>query len=421
MVRSADVIVSRSASLPLAGAQALQRLREHQAVALAGSALATRLDREEPGRAGGDRGHVGALADHDEAGGAEAAAGLGHVLVRQRGVEQLRGQGPGRHPTEDRPDDPAPQQAASDLVDGGTHGGPQGDLSHRRAGDVARHRTDDGAGRMRRAVHAEPVGPLLDDGGDVRQGLDVADQGRRRAGLVPRAGHLDVRCQAAAAVDVVVVLDELHDAASVRRGDAGERRPAVHDLEQRRLLAEEVLVGPGRHGHVDIPQHAGVAHLGDGRLDPGPLDRARGLERHHDVAPGHGVGGDERALDHRVGVGAQDGPVLERTGLALGAVHHDAGREVGRQVARHRAPLGARGESPASPAAEPRRLHLGHHRVGLDAARRLDALPATRIQIGAERIEGTPGKHTFDEGHGPFLPACPDGDPPRLVAARAGP
>ena len=76
----------------------------------------------------------------------------------------------------------------------------------------------------------------------VGERLDVVDQRRRRVVVVAGPGHLDVRGQTAAGVDVGRRLDDLAHAAPVRRRDARERVAAVDRLEQRGLLAVEVLV-----------------------------------------------------------------------------------------------------------------------------------------------------------------------------------
>src|SRR3546814_8461560 len=60
-----------------------------------------------------------------------------------------------------------------------------------------------------------------------------------------------------------------------------------------------------------------------------------------------GVGSDERPLEHLVGVPAQQGAVLQRSGLALRGVDDDRGRLATAHL-RDGAPLGARSEEHTS-------------------------------------------------------------------------
>ena len=73
------------------------------------------------------------------------------------------------------------------------------ELGHAFALDVAGDGAHDRAGRLVGALGAEPGRAPADDPGHVGDGLDVVDQGRRRAGLPGRVGHLDVGRQPAAA------------------------------------------------------------------------------------------------------------------------------------------------------------------------------------------------------------------------------
>ena len=68
---------------------------------------------------------------------------------------------------------------------------------------------DDGARRPVGALGAEPRAAPGDDAGDVGQGLDVVDQGRRRD-LAVGAGQVDVTRLAAPRAEVAFGLDDLY-------------------------------------------------------------------------------------------------------------------------------------------------------------------------------------------------------------------
>ena len=87
-------------------------------------------------------------------------------------------------------------------------------------------------------------------------------------GDVAGLGHLDVARQPAAGTDVVGVLRPPRRRRAGTVGDAGERVAAVDGLEQRRLLAVEVLVGPLEHDDLDAVGPPGGRHLGHGPADP---------------------------------------------------------------------------------------------------------------------------------------------------------
>ena len=109
----------------------------------------------------------------------------------------------------------------------------------------------------------------------------------------------------------------------VGRQDPGHRRAALDHLEQRLLLAEEVLVGAlddrdaARRRPSPRPRISSMARSRRHDLGCEP-----GLDADVDLPGPDGEGGDGQPLDHLVGVGPHDGPVLERGRLALGRVAH---------------------------------------------------------------------------------------------------
>ena len=105
-------------------------------------------------------------------------------------------------------------------------------------------------------------GSVGEDPGDVGQRLDVVGQRRRR--VAGGAGHLDIGRRAVAVAELVGTVAE-------RWRDARERRPPVHDLEERGLLAEQVLVGPGDDVDGDSVGPARGGQLGDRLPQPDDL------------------------------------------------------------------------------------------------------------------------------------------------------
>ena len=125
------------------------------------------------------------------------------------------------------------------------------------------------------------------------------------------------------------------------RGNGG--RPS-DDLEQGGLLAERGS-GPSRRTHrarspgpSRRPASAAI-----GCLDAALARRwTRTSGRRRCPVRADGVRGDQRAFEHAVRVAPQEGAVLERARLALGAVDHDGGRLVPPSPAtvRHLVPVG---------------------------------------------------------------------------------
>src|SRR4029078_243019 len=101
-----------------------------------------------------------------------------------------------------------------------------------------------------------------DDRRDVGHRLDVVDQ-YGWGDAVVGAGHLYLRRQTATRLRLRLSGHHFVDAAAVRRRDTGERRPAVDHLEQRCLLAIEVLPRAFDDADHDGAAPARGAGLGD--------------------------------------------------------------------------------------------------------------------------------------------------------------
>ena len=105
----------------------------------------------------------------------------------------------------------------------------------------------------------------------------------------------------------------------------------------------------------------------------------------NDLPGADGEGGDGQALDHLVGVGPQDGPVLERGRLALGRVAHHVA--VGARLVADAGPLAAGGEPAAAPSPQPGHADLVDGELG--------AQPAGGVEPTAA-AEGLPPVHRGD-------------------------
>jgi hypothetical protein len=129
--------------------------------------------------------------------------------------------------------------------------------------------------------------------------------------------------------------------------------------------SEQVLLGA--FDDFDRAVADAVAHLLDGPVEPGDLLVKRVLDR--DVQPPRAdhAPRDQHAFDDRVRIVAQKPAVLERARLALGGVAHDVA-DVARVVLDRR-PLGAGGKPRAAAAAQPGRVDLVEHRVGVEVVR----------------------------------------------------
>ena len=120
-------------------------------------------------------------------------------------------------------------------------GVPIGDLPDPVAMEVAGDRAHDGARRLWCPDGTEPIGAIGEDLGDVGDRLQVVDQRGPGADTVWR------------------VLTEEPD--PVRGHDARERTAAVDRLQERCLLAVEVVVGSFEDGAVDLGWHQFAARI----------------------------------------------------------------------------------------------------------------------------------------------------------------
>ncbi len=93
----------------------------------------------------------------------------------------------------------------------------------------------------------------------------------------------------------------------------------------------------------------------------------------------------------RYGIGAQDRPVLERAGFALGGVDHDGRRERRGAVGDDRPPLARDGEAGAAATAQAGGVDQVDDRGGVDAARRA-AVPRRRRSASASVRTGEAGR-----------------------------
>ena len=184
-----------------------------------------------------------------------------------------------------------------------------------------------------------------------------------------------MRRQTAAGREVGGRLHDLADPAPVRRRDARERVPPVDRLQQRRLLAVEVLVRAFEHLDLDAVEPARALDLVDRGAEPPDLDRERPLGRDDDLVGADRVRRDQRALDHLVGIVAQDGAVLERAGLAFGRVDDDRRALERRAVVAHGPPLASGGKSGAAPPPQAGGLELGDDLLGGEAPGGFDPRP----------------------------------------------
>ena len=215
-------------------------------------------------------------------------------------------------------------------------------LAHDPALDRAADGEQRGAGLVGRTELAEPVRPVPGDQGDVGERLGVLDQ--RRTSADP----------------------------SLEGSGRGERRlgdPAVHEVDERRLLTRDVArrqrdatdertVQLRRVSGLDRPVHARQ------RPAAGPVDRD------DDLVGADRLRGEHRAVEHEVGQRGQQEAVLGAQRLALGAVHHDDRPSPVLGDGPH---LAARREGRAAAAAEPRRLD------------RVDQWPAVSVRTAPRR------------------------------------
>ena len=204
--------------------------------------------------------------------------------------------------------------------------------------DVAADPVDFGAGAALRADRLEPVRAVLDDGRHAGQGFDVVHD-RRAAEQAVHRGK--------------------------RRLDARIGALALQGFDQAGLLAADVGARAAVHVHVEVEAAAEDVRaqqpVGVGRGN-GPFQTLRAVrELAPDVDVGgmgaDGVGRDEDAFQQHVGIVFDDGPVLERSGLALVGVAAQIDGLVG--ILGQEAPFHAGAETGPAPAAQVRVLDLG--------------------------------------------------------------
>jgi hypothetical protein len=166
-----------------------------------------------------------------------------------------------------------------------------------------------------------------------------------------------------------------------RSGHAGQRQAALDDLLQSRLFPEEVQIRPENHVDADPAEAVGGSHLGKGVLDRRDLRGGDLLQDDVGVLRTHGVRGDRESLQHLIGVGAKEEPILERGGLPLCGV---ADREAGAGADRaHQAPLLAGRKARAAPAPQTAPGDLLDHRLrGCPQGDLEPAPPTPRLILG---------------------------------------
>ncbi len=97
--------------------------------------------------------------------------------------------------------------------------------------------------------------------------------------------------------------------------------------------------------------------------------------------------GDREPLDHLIGIGAQERPVLEGAGLAFGAVGDGVAVAECRSAREHRSPLGRGRKAGAAAAAQPGPLELVEHPGRPAGSRRGERGPAAAIDVLLDRFE----------------------------------
>ena len=355
---------------------------------LHGRALPARLHGEEARHLPGDAEHVDLVVVEHEAGRAEAGPARREVLVGEGNVEVGRGQHRVRHAGQ-RGSPPATLRGAAAGVEQVGEGGAHLDLVDARAADVADDGGDDRPGRPRRAHGPEPVGAL---GQHVRgdgERLDVVHHGR--VALARAADRLGLPTARGRSGEQAVLPG---------REEAGQRVAALDDLQERLLLAEEVVVRAFGDGHGELAQQTRLAQLDRGAPQGRGLDRVRALGRDVHLGGADGERGDGRALDHPVRIAAHQHPVLERRRLALGAVGHDvapaaAGRSHGR-------PLRPRREAAAAATAESRCRDLVDGGRRAEPPGRRQPFTAARGEEGVDRRDRLRGQQVPDAEHAPL-------------------
>ena len=156
-----------------------------------------------------------------------------------------------------------------------------------------------------------------------------------------------------------------------RREPAGQWRFALDHLEHRLLLAEQVLVGSGDDRHRAVGTDPGRLELLDRSRHGVEFTLEAPLEADERFLRTDGEGGDDDAFDQLIRVAAHQGAVLERAGLAFGAVAHDEASSAG--LPGDARPFATRREPATPTSTQPgRRDHVDGRRRA-DLLRPLDA------------------------------------------------
>ena len=221
--------------------------------------------------------------------------------------------------------------------------------------DVAGDAEELGARVVGRAEARKPRGAAAQDGRRHRDRLDVVDRRRRAV--------------------------ETH-ARRKRRLHPRHALLALEDFEHRRLFAADI--GARAVMDVEIERKAvdvvladqpGFIGLVDGRLEPLALEDVFAAEIDVGRVRPHGERGDERALDQRVRIVAQDLAVLAGARLGFVGVDDEIVRPLRIDGLGHERPFEAGRESRAAATAQARGLHLRDDPVASLVDDRLGVVP----------------------------------------------
>ena len=177
----------------------------------------------------------------------------------------------------------------------------------------------------------------------------------------------------------------------------GQRLVAFDHLEERLLLAEEVLLGPGDDRDAQVAEQPGLFHLGHRAQHPLAFALEARLERDEHFARVDGERGDRQSLDDLVRIRTQDGPVLERARLALRAVAHGIAVPTGRGA--HGPPLRRRREPGATPPPQAGVRQPADRLIRAERPGLLQTPSAIRREIVVEGADGISGQDHADVTH----------------------
>ena len=178
---------------------------------------------------------------------------------------------------------------------------------------------------------------------------------------------------------------------------AGKRVAALDHLQQRLLLAEEVLVGSLDDGDREVAQQVDRAQLHHRSPEVRRLLRERSLRGDVGVAGTHGERGDGRPLHDAIGVEAHQHPVLERRRLALGAVGHDVAPPAAGPP--HGGPLRSRREASAAPTPQAAGRDLVDRRRRAEPQGGAQACASAGREVVVDGADGCLGQEHRLDGH----------------------